>query len=447
MQLSSLAASVGLQWQGQDFDIQDICIDSRAATPGCLFVALPGESSDGHDFVQDCEGLAAAAVVSRDVETTLPCLKVQDCLLFLQSLAAFWRRQHVLPVVAVTGSCGKTTTRALLESILGHVGLTHASIKSYNNHVGVPLTLLGLRANHEFCVAEVGTSGPGEISHLSGIVSPTVAVVTMAAPVHLQGLNSVFDIVREKGAIYESLPVGGKAIINADDPYAWQWLSMVPKGVAILQFSRQQQVDITATEVRVASDGHLQFLLTVAGHTAAVNCPLLGEHNVTNVLAAAAVASALGISLDDIIRGVNHVPVPERRLQALPGRNGSLIIDDTYNANPTAVTAAMNVLMSMPRQQHYMVLGDMFELGDEAALYHENMVRRARECGIDRLYAIGEHMQSAVQAFGEGGQYFATQEALIAELLPALHADVAICVKGSNGMNLNLVTAALQEVM
>ena len=416
-----------------------VATDSRQLQSGELFVALQGEHFDGHDFLATAQQKGAlAALVSHPVALDLPQIVVADTLHAYGQLAAAWRRRFSLPLIAVTGSNGKTTVKEMLAAILGQQGPVLATQGNFNNEVGVPRTLLGLEEQHVAAVIEEGASHPGDIAYLTGIVQPTVALVTNAAGAHLQGFGSLQAVAETKGEIFAHLPAGGVAVINADDEFAPLWRQLAD-GHPVWRFSLDPASD---AEVRgeLRDDGSL-LIHSPAGEVE-VRLPLEGRHNAMNALAATAAALAAGAELAEVKTGLEAMrPVPGR-LQRKPGVRGATIIDDTYNANPASLQAALAVL-ARARGERYLALGDMAELGEQAVELHQQAGRQARQAGVQRLYAVGECSRHAAQAFGEHGEHFAAQGELIARLQDDLHDNVTLLVKGSRAAHMEDVVAAL----
>jgi len=440
--LPELASLLGIDWQGPSISFEGVCIDSRLVTPDCLFVALKGESFDGHDFVEQASSQAAACLVSQPVQASVPCLQVNDTLLALQAMAKGWREQFSQPVVAITGSCGKTSTRAIVSAILSTQGPVHASIKSYNNHIGVPLTLLGIKPTHQAVVAEVGTNGPGEIEALAEMVQPNVSIITMAAPVHLDGLGSLAGIVQEKGALVRALKPGGVAVLNADDRAYETWVKMLAPGVRVVSFGRRSGADVSVTEWETLPKGDSRAKLTIDRKSVVIHVPLYGRHHASNVAAACAAAHSLGISLEDIVRGLEQVKAAPSRMAPKEGLNDSWIIDDSFNANPVAVKAALEELAASPRSKRVLVLGDMLELADDSQYYHEKVAEFAKKIGVDAMLLYGDESRCMVPVFGDQAQHFESHEALINALKPLLDADTVVLVKGSHSMHMDAVVQA-----
>lgn len=448
MSLAQFAQLLGLSYQGPDINLNGVSMDTRSLQPGELFIALKGERMDGHNYIAAAEAAGAVAVLlDRPVESRVPVLQVGDTLTALWTIAAAWRDQCSAKRIAITGSCGKTSTRGLLASILSCCGPTLASEKSFNNHIGVPLTLLKIRPEHQFAILEIGTNHPGEIAALTRLAKPMLAMITNAGPSHLQGLGSVEGVAREKADIYTHLLPNQTAIINADDAYAGYWQTVVDKtGAQSLRFGFSPEAQVRAIDVR-EHDGQTQFDL-VYGHDDSlvhtIHLPLLGRHNVYNALAAAAAALVLEVSPLDIVRGLAKAQPEARRLVRQTGLAQAAIIDDSYNANPSSVAAAISVLAHC-HGERVLVLGDMLELGDHSAHYHREVGQLAKAMGIDQLFVLGSASVETAQAFGPGARHFEDSSALIAAVKPLLHANMTVLVKGSNAMGMNRVALALMQ--
>lgn len=429
----------------QSEKIKQVCIDSRQVKAGALFVAIKGERFDGHDYVADAVAAGAVAVV---VERALPdCevaqLIVADTTIALGQIAKWHRLQHSnARVIGITGSCGKTTTRALLASILKRVAPTLASQGSYNNQFGVPLTLLQLSAEHQFVVQEMGTNNPGEIAYLTDIVLPDVAVITNAAAVHLQGLGSVEGVAIEKGAIYQRLAPQGVGVVNIDDAHHSLWQGYIGQHRQ-LSFSLHHKADIRASDIQIKADG-LRFILHSQGQSVPVSLGLIGEHNVANALAAAACASVLDVPLATIAQGLADAEPEKHRLIHHRGVNGATLIDDSYNANPLAMQAAIRLLAPFSGRK-LLVMGDMQELGEEAEHIHREIGRFAKTSGVAALYGFGPLCQQAVTGFGEGAKAYLKQVDLIADLRASLQPDDVVLIKGSRSMAMEKVCQGLIE--
>lgn len=442
MRLSDAARAMHATLHGQDAQFSGCSTDSRTLSSGALFFALRGEQFDGHGFIADAVRRGArGAVVEREVaDPGLPLLAVPDTRQALGRLAGTWRRRFPIPFVAITGSNGKTTVKEMLAAIFSPLAPTLATRGNLNNDIGVPLTLFGLGNEHHFGVVEMGANHPGEIAALTRLVLPDVALITQCAPAHLEGFGSVDGVARAKAEIFAGLDAGGTAIINADDPYAGLWRSCC-QGRRQISFGLQTGADVSAS--RVTNDaGAMTFILTTRDASEPLRLPLPGKHNVMNALAAAACAIALGIPPRHIVAGLETMRAVKGRLQMKPGLNSSRVIDDTYNANPSSVNAALEVLETFPGRR-WLVLGDMGELGESGPELHARTGESARRAGVEKLFALGALSHVAAQAFGAGARHFASVEELVAELGSGLGKDVTVLVKGSRAMAMERVVAAI----
>lgn len=444
--LAELARVAGGVLHGADAAFGTVLSDSRALEPGALFVALRGEHFDGHQFVPDAEQRGAAgALVERHVAVALPQVVVSDALGGLTAFAASWRRDFDGTVVGITGSNGKTTVKEMTGSILACEGPTLVTRGNLNNHIGVPLTLSRLEATHRYAVIEMGANHQHEIAHLAAIAQPDVGLVINAGPAHLEGFGSLDGVAKGKGELFEALGIEGTAVINADDRFAAFWHGLARRAGRVVTFGMRERADFSAHDVTVRStDAGLvsEFQLATPGGRRTLTLALAGEHNVMNALAAAAAAYGAGASLDAIVDGLARVRAVAGRLEikALPG--GARLIDDSYNANPASVRAGLRALAAL-EGQHWLVLGEMRELGPESAQLHAEIGEVARQGGVTRLFAVGEEARHAVEAFGTGATWFAAVEELTAVLGAELVPGVTVLVKGSRSNRLERVAVAL----
>jgi UDP-N-acetylmuramoyl-tripeptide--D-alanyl-D-alanine ligase len=418
--------------------------DTRSLQPGDLFVALRGERYDANDFLAQAKANgAAAALAERGLAAAgLPGLEVTDSGAALLALGGAWRRRHTLPLIAVTGSNGKTTVTQMIASILrawqGDAALATAG--NLNNHIGVPLTLLRLRDHHRAAVIELGMNHPGEIARLAAIAAPTVALVNNAQREHQEFMASVEAVARENGAVIEALGPAGTAVFPADDAHAPVWHGLAGAR-PMLTFALQGPADVTGLAAWDAD--HWSVLLKTPAGAAAVALRVAGEHNVRNALAATACALAAGCPLEAITRGLEaFTPVKGRSQLGAFERDGRRItlIDDTYNANPDSVRAAIDVLVGLPGPR-WLVLGDMGEVGDQGPAFHREVGLYAQQRGIEALWVAGELMRHAAAAFA-GARHFDSVAALIGALGEAPPCN-AVVVKGSRFMKMEQVVAAL----
>jgi UDP-N-acetylmuramoyl-tripeptide--D-alanyl-D-alanine ligase len=444
--LATLAACTGGELRGTDAGFGRVQIDSRALEPGALFVALRGERFDGHDFVAEVAGRgAAAALVSRYVDVPLPQVVVGDTLDALGAFAREWRRSYARPVVGITGSNGKTTVKEMTGAILGRVGPCLVTQGNLNNHIGVPLTLCALDASHVRAVIEMGANHQREIAHLASLAEPTVGLVINAGPAHLEGFGGLDGVAKGKGEMFEALGADGTAVINADDRYADFWRGLAARAGRIVTFGLQAKADVTARNVagRLGPDGFATtFDLVTEGGTRPIELALAGEHNVVNALAATAAALAAGADLGHVVDGLRSMRAVAGRLEVKAARGGARLIDDAYNANPGSLRVGLRALAQVPGER-WLVLGEMAELGTDGPQLHAEMGELARDCGVTRMFAVGEGSKPAVAAFGAGAEWYPGTDALLSELLPQLHDGLTLYVKGSRVNRLERVTAAL----
>ncbi|MBS0382791.1 MAG: UDP-N-acetylmuramoyl-tripeptide--D-alanyl-D-alanine ligase [Proteobacteria bacterium] len=441
LRLKEIAVWVRGVLQGADAGVSGVSSDTRTLRPGELFVALKGENHDGHDHV----GAAAArgatgAIVARRVAVEIPQVVVADTLHALGDLASAVRAQRDVTVVGITGSNGKTTVKTLTAGIFARHGATHANAASFNNEIGLPLTLLSMPRDTRYAVLEMGAGKPGDIAYLAAIARPRIGLVNNIGPAHLERMHSLEGIAETKGAMYQALPPDGVAVINADDAFAVYFTGLAGTR-RILRFGIDAAADVSAAEIRMHADASDFELLTPAGHVA-VHLPLPGRHNVANALAAATLAHAAGVGLHDIAAGLRDADAVEGRLRRHVSAQGWTLLDDSYNANPGSVSAAVATL-ALQSGERWLVLGDMGELGPGSVALHAGVGRAAREQGIERLYAVGDKAAEAVRAYGAAARAFPDQAALIAALRHDLHAEVTVLVKGSHSSHMERVVGAL----
>lgn len=444
MTLQQTAQVLNGRLVGKNLRFKSVSSDSRKISIGDLFIALRGENFDGYGFVnQSAQNGAVAALVNVDSyhnhAMDCPLILVDDTHLALGKLAAHWRKQFDIPLVAITGSNGKTTVKEMLASILrsaaGGAGGVLATKGNFNNDIGMPLTLLGLNAQHRYAVIEMGMNHFGEIDYLTRIAAPNVALINNASGAHLQGLGSVEAVAQAKGEIFNGLQHGGTAIINGDDEYAPLW-RVLAGAEQLLEFGLNPQADVSGAW-QPHGDGLRLDVSTPLGAFVA-NLQVPGEHNARNALAATAAAIALNISLEKIAAGLESFGGVAGRLQRSVGKRGATIIDDTYNANPASLHAAINVLAQASGKQ-VLVLGDMGELGEDAAKLHAEIGGAAHHAGIEKLLALGDLSRNAVREFGKGAQHFERIEDLQSELDKELDDHTTVLVKGSRFMKMERV--------
>ncbi len=444
LRLSEVAVALSARLIGRDCAFDAVSSDSRAIRPGQLFVALSGPRFDGHDYLAEVAAKGAvAALVEREVAgAPLPQLLVSDTRLALGQLGALKRRAFGGPVVAITGSSGKTTVKEMLASILrvGLRGPVLATRGNLNNELGVPLTLLELAAEHVAAVIELGANHVGEIAYTVGLTQPQVALITNAGSAHVGEFGGPEKIVQAKGEILEGLSDSGVAVLNLDDAAFATWQQRA-KGRTVTSFSlHKSAADFHASDLQRDARGCSAFTLHCRQGQAVVQLNLLGEHNVANALAAAAAAAALSVPLVDIKTGLESLQPVKGRAVAQLAPNGMRVIDDSYNANPASMCAAVDILAGFAGRT-VLVLGDMGELGDWAEQGHREVGRHAAG-KVSALYAVGPLMAHAVAEFGAQGRHFADQASLIAALAGE-SGDTTLLIKGSRSAAMENVVAAL----
>jgi UDP-N-acetylmuramoyl-tripeptide--D-alanyl-D-alanine ligase len=445
MRLGEIVRVARGQLVGEDREFCGVSTDTRTIKAGALFVALAGPNFDGHDYVQAAaQKGAAAALVAKPLPVEIAQVVVDDPLAALSAFAREWRRQFSIPVIGVTGSNGKTTTKEIIGAILSRLGACLVTRGNLNNHIGVPLMLLEMNASHRYAVIEMGANHIGEIAHLAAIAEPTIGIVTNAGAAHLEGFGSLDGVAQGKGEMFKALPADGVAVINADDKYAAFWRDNRTPDDAFT-FGFEQPADFTAHKVQAAGDQggfKIDFDLVTPSGTRPATLGLGGLHNLRNALGACAVSAAAGATLDDLVAGLAAVRAVAGRLELKPALNGAFLVDDSYNANPSSLKAGLDAFRSFGGAR-WLVLGDMMELGDSADELHAEVGRYAKQAGIARLFAIGQRSHFAVEAFGRGAQWFKDIDSLIAEARAALAPGIAVLIKGSRSNRLERVTNAL----
>lgn len=442
--LAGVAYELNAQLIGDDVSFGQVSIDSRMLRDGALFVAIEGEHFDGNDYVEDAHARGAAgALVSRPAEVPLPQLKVDDTRAAFGQMARAWRENFPIPVVAVTGSNGKTTVKELIASILKRRRNICVTQGNLNNDIGVPLTLMELAEEHEALAAELGANHAGEIDYLSGLVQPTVGVITNANAAHLEGFESIAGVAAAKGELLDHLPLAGTAVINIDDDFYADWRAR-SHADTVLTFGMGAGADCTVIGDIAAEISGCRFTLQLPeGEQVEIDLPLVGQHNVMNALAAAAAAHAIGTVTEDIVNGLNSAHAVKGRLNILRGRGGTAIIDDSYNANPASVRAALDYL-ARANGTRVLILGDMAELGAGANEMHREIGQYASQ-RCDALLTVGPLSRHAADAFGAPGKAFEDIDALSAAVEDLLAEDVTILVKGSRMMGLDQLVGLLRS--
>ena len=446
MDLSDAARIVGGSLNDPDVLFSSVSIDTRKLKPGDLFVAIRGKKFDGHDFLEaaaDCG--AVAAMVDREAISKLPVVRVEDTRIALGELAADWRKRCAIPVIGVTGSNGKTTVKEMVAAIFAVAGDVLYTQGNLNNDIGVPLTLLRLQNNHRYAVIEMGANHRHEIAYTASLAQPDVSIITNAGSAHLEGFGDLDGVARAKGELIEGLTDSGTAVLNIDDRFFGFWKQLAGNN-RVIAFGLDNSADVKAKniEMRWTKDGFAnRFVLCFEGSETPIHLRLAGRHNVCNALAASAAAFALGVGCEQIKKGLEGLVPVHGRMQPVAGRHGSLLIDDTYNANPSSFTAAIDVVSQLPGEL-WVILGAFAELGERSEALHEAVGLYAKNHGIRHLFATGTAAVKAVESFGDGGIYFENQDALIETSESMLHGKVVALVKGSRSQQMERVVEKLR---
>ncbi len=446
--LAQLAASIpGARLVGGDAAFDGVSTDSRTAPGGALFVALKGESFDAHSFLEQvaARGVAAAVVNENAVRQlpdgwTLPAIVVPDTLVALGRIANFWRTHFTIPVIGVTGSNGKTTVKEMIASILAAAFGEDARLATQgnlNNEIGVPLTLFRLGPQHRAAVIEMGMNHPGEIGRLAAIAAPTVAMVNNAQREHQEFMHTVEAVARENGSVLAALPAGGVAVFPGDDTYTELWRELADCDV--LTFGLSDACDVRANYTSTGFGNELA--VSASGAQFTVRLAAAGDHNVRNALAAIASTLAAGIPQDAVVRGLESFAPVGGRLQRKQAASGATVIDDTYNANPDSMRAAIDVLAAYPAPR-ILVVGDMGEVGTQGKEFHEEVGAYAQERGIEHVLATGELAQNMRAS---GARHYEQFDALLAALDSTLggNSNATVLVKGSRFMKMERVVQHL----
>lgn len=446
LSLSETSRIVGGCMAGADVSFSSVSIDTRRLRQGDLYIAIVGENFDAHEFIETAASRGAvAAIVERETDIELPKVLVGNTRIALGSLAREWRNRCGTPVVGVTGSNGKTTVKELIAAILGVDGQVLYTQGNLNNDIGVPLTLLRLNEDMQYAVIEMGANHHGEIAYTSSLTGPDVAVITNAGSAHLEGFGSVTGVAKAKGELVENLGDGGIAVLNVDDRFFGFWKQLAGTN-RVIGFGLGSQADVRATDIEMncsLAGFNNRFTMCYKGTETPINLRLAGQHNVCNAMAAAGAVLALGVSTEQIKEGLENAMPMRGRMQPVAGRCGSLLIDDTYNANPSSFDAAIDVVSQL-NGELCVILGGFAELGDSSHELHEKVGRYARKCGVSHLLATGPDAVDAVNAFGDGAFFFSNQQDLIEASSAMLKRNVIVLVKGSRSQKMERVIEALQ---
>ncbi|MCP3871374.1 MAG: UDP-N-acetylmuramoyl-tripeptide--D-alanyl-D-alanine ligase [Gammaproteobacteria bacterium] len=443
--LSEIASGLSASHTGDNPYIESVSTDTRHIRAGDLFVALRGPRFDGHDYLSRARDLGASGfMVCRAQDLDTPSVEVPDTRIGLGKLAGLWRQASGAALIAVTGSNGKTTVKEMIASILSQRGRVLATRGNLNNDIGVPLTLMGLQ-DEEYAVVEMGANHVGEIDYLSRMARPDVAVLTNAGSAHLEGFGNVEGVAHAKAEILNGLSESGCFVLNADDVWAPLWKTMAGER-RVCTFGVKNPADVSSRADRVRIDWDEQgFITRFPVNTPAgeleIELSLAGGHNRLNALAAIAAAQASGMDLDGIQAGLAALKPVKGRLKPVAGRKGVSLIDDSYNANPDSVTAAIDVLASAPGRR-FLVLGELAELGNKADDFYRILGDLAKRSGVEHLYAVGP-AGLAAESFGSGGLGFQSRDALIEALDGFLHSGDRVLIKGSRSAGMERVVESL----
>jgi len=432
----------GLSPYARDHCITGVSIDSRQCQLGHLFVAIPGSQVDGHNYIDDALSKGASAcLISRKIPTHLThhtqFIEVTDSVKGLGQLAGYWRDQCNLMMIALTGSCGKTTLKALLSSILTHAfsqDICYATPGNYNSSIGVPLSLLQLKKKHQYAILELGMNQFNEIATNVSYVKPYIVAINNVAPCHTQNVGDLTGVAQAKGEIIQGLHSTGIAVLNRDSKFFSYWEQLLGKHQSVISFGEHPQADIRLSSV-TTDFNHCHFTLNIAGQKEIIDLPLIGHHNAMNATCATAIAYGLNISLNTIKYGLQQAKPVARRLQRFVGRNNCLLIDDGYNANPNALYVAIDLLRKYHGRK-ILLFGDMLELGRLEKEYHADIGKYAKKQKIDYIFAIGDLTRWTIKSFGYHGYFFKERSKLVPSLLPLLDKHCCVLVKGSLSMNM-----------
>lgn len=449
MRLTNLEPLLSGELRGNDAEFAKVSIDTRSLQPGDLYVAIKGSRFDGNEFIAEAVAAGAcAAIVERYTDCPVPQLRVDDGRIALGRLGTAWRERWQGRIVGITGSNGKTTVKEMVAAVLETAAPTLKTQGNLNNDFGVPLTLLKLLPEHRYGVIEMGANHHGEIAYVGGLAKPDVIIIANAGAAHLEGFGSLEGVARAKGELIGSLSTQGVAVLNADDRFFGFWQQLAGNR-PVLSFGLAEtalvRADPASIRLELGPAGfQTSFDLIYQGERFPMALALAGRHNVTNALAAASVALALGLDSAHIKQGLARMaPVPGR-LEPLRGIRDSLVINDAYNANPSSFGMALEVLTSMPGEA-WVALGALGELGETSAELHADIGRQAKNLGVERLFAVGPNADHAAAAFGAGGEYCQTQEELIERIAADLPTGAALLVKGSRSQRMERVVEALRH--
>lgn len=436
-----------------------VSTDSRQILPSQLFIALKGDRFDGHEFIQQVIDRGVSGIIFSD-ELGIECvpkgvfaIKVKDTLIALGHLAAYYRQKFDIPVIGITGSNGKTTTKEMLGDVLSKQWRVLRNKKNFNNAIGLPLTLLEMDASTQFCVVEMGMNHPGEIAYLTNIAKPTIGVITNVAESHIVHFDGKESIARAKFELIEAMKGQGIAILNADDPFvarmAQQYKKHETAPLSMITFGMNEKADVFAAEVKEDDSGIRFSVLLNGGKCQEIFMPVHGQHNVYNAMAVCGVLSALGLDLSLAASGLNEFKLPDSRMEIIE-RHGLRIINDTYNANPGSMKAALLTLKGITCSgRRIVVMGDMLELGKWSEELHQEIGRCVGDAGIDVLVTVGQDsVFAASEARVRGVETFACKDHsdALTVLKGLIKLGDMVLIKGSRGMRMEGIAEGLQAV-
>jgi len=443
--LETLAKLVGGKLVGQNADFDAVSTDSRTIGFNQLFVALVGDNFNGNKFMIKAQeaGAAGALVSELNNKALIDQVVVGDTLVALQKFAKHWRKQFAIPCVGITGTNGKTTTKTMLKEILLQSHKVHVTKGNLNNDIGVPMTLLELRDNHEYSVVEMGANHRAEIGFLAKMAKPKIGIITNTSVAHLDGFKTLEGVVRTKAELFQALPNDGVAIINAESKGSL-FLSKIARHCEQLTFGFASNTDIRVSNLRIKeerSEVKQVYTLSTPDWETEIESRLLGPHNALNAAAATAAAFALGVRQEDVTHGLQGMHAVKGRFNLHELGSGGWLIDDCYNANPESMRVAIETSLKL-NHPVWFVMGDMFEMGESAQKHHMALGAYAKKCGVERLLTLGENAKAAYEAFGEGAEWFENLESLNTTLnahLASVADPVTVLVKASRGMHFEKV--------
>lgn len=432
--------------RGSDLFFTDVGIDTRTLSRGALYVALRGERFDGHDFIREAERAGACAIVAeQQVDSTMPVVQVRDSRYALGRLASLNRAEFAGRLVGITGSSGKTTTRQMMQTVLAEAGTVTATEGNLNNEIGVPLTLLRLGPDADYAVLELGASGVGEIAWTGSLAAPEVGIITNASEAHLEGFGSLENIVTAKGELIDSVRGDGTVVLNHDDAAFQEWRARAGlRSVLSVSAEGNPEASFRAEDVHEDADGLVFTLMADVVEPTEIRLAIPGRHNVANALLVAAAAHSLGLSMTQVASGLARTPAVAGRLEPVALQPGVRILNDSYNANPASMAAALRTLAAMPAPR-FALLGDMAELGGEASEQHRALGELARQLGIEQLMVTGGHSSDYRSGFGDGAHIDESPEALADAVWEQLGETASILVKGSRSAGMDRAVARLRE--